>query len=96
MFRGLYRHLRSGNLYFAEGLAMHSKNSEKMFVVYCQKFEDTMGGSINLPVGTMWVRDVDDFKSNFEKVDEPIKALRLIKSFETSLEKDVLAGYNKI
>jgi len=97
MYRGLYCHLKSGKLYFAEGIARHAERPGKLSVVYCQKYEGALReNGTKTPVGTMWIRDLEDFNTKFEKVDEPVKLQRLLTSFQTAAEKDLLAGYNNM
>lgn len=97
MYRGLYRHLKTGQMYFAEGLARHTHTPGKLSVVYCQKYEGVIREvGTKTPVGTMWIRDLEDFNLKFEKVEEPVNLERLLTSFQTATEKDILFGYNKI
>ena len=97
MYRGLYCHLKTGKMYFAEGIARHAERPGKLSVVYCQKYEGALReDGTKTPAGTMWIRDLEDFNTKFEKVDEPVKLQRLLTSFQTAAEKDLLAGYNNM
>lgn len=95
-FRGIYRHLKHpGKLYFVDGLARSVNNPKKISVIYTQQYNSVLKGTdTNLPKGTMWIRDLDNFQKNFTKVDQT-GAERLITSVITSLEKDILYGHNK-
>ena len=95
-FRGLYRHIRTGKTYFAEGTARHVSNPNKLSVVYCQKYEGKLDETdTKLPVGTMWIRDTYDFSTKFERVEQELLPMRIMTSITSTLEKDVLFGYNK-
>lgn len=92
--RGIYRHIRTDQLYFVEGVARDVTNPSNVVVVYSQQYESVLRGTnTKLPVGSIWIRDFSDFKKKFEKVDQP-KMERLITTIKTSLEKDILSGNN--
>ena len=96
-FRGLYRHIRTGNLYFVDGLALSHSDPSIKFVVYSQKYEGRIRESEKkLPIGSMWIQHHEEFLKKFEKVDEPLKFQRFINSITSAMEKDTLFGYNKM
>lgn len=96
MFRGLYKHIRTGRLYFADGVAFSHDTPQQSFVIYSQKYEGEMRETgERLPVGTMWIRPKEEFAAKFEKVDEPIKFQRFLNSITSSMEKDMLFEYHK-
>lgn len=60
---GLYKHY-SGKPYSVIGLARSTSNPEKQFVVYEQLYDSKLKGSnIDLPKGSLWIRDFDEFCS---------------------------------
>jgi hypothetical protein len=66
--RGLYQHLRTQKYYFVEGFARDVTNPNKLSVVYTQLYDSNLKGTdIRLPIGSMWLRNVDDFQTKFEK-----------------------------
>ena len=96
-FRGLYKHIRTGQLYFADGLALSHSDPSTRFVVYSQKYEGKLRETgVKLPVGSMWIQPYEEFVEKFEKVDEPLKLQRFISSITSAVEKDMLFGYHKI
>ena len=86
--RGLYKHIRTGKLYFAEGTARHANDPNGLYVIYCQRYDG------KLPKGTMWIRDVNDFQAKFARQEGDPKLLKLLTSLQTALEKDILFRYN--
>ena len=70
--RGLYRHIRTGQRYFVEGLPLNPNNLHEKVVVYRQLKESTLRGTeVTLPKSTMWVRSLSDFTQKFERVACP-------------------------
>lgn len=81
--KGLFRHILTNQLYFVESIARDSKNPRKIVVVYSQQFDSKIiVPNINLPTGSVWIRDLSDFEEKFEKVDLP----QLEKFISTSLK----------
>ena len=69
--RGLFRHIKTTQLYYVEGTARAVTNPTKLVVVYSQQYDSTLRGTdVKLPVGSLWTRDIDDFNEKFEKVDQ--------------------------
>lgn len=62
----MYRHIKSGRLYRVRGLARNASNPFQVSVMYEQQ-EDTVirGTKIVLAKGTLWYRDLVDFKQKF-------------------------------
>jgi hypothetical protein len=93
--RGVYKHLRTSNLYFVDGFVRDVTNPNKISVVYTQLYESKLNGTdIKLPHGSMWIRNIDDFQNKFEKVYQS-KPEKFITSIRIALEKDILYEYNK-
>ena len=64
--QGLYKHIRTGKLYFVEGLARDVLIPNKIKVVYKQLYTSKLTpGDIDLPQGSTWIREYDDFMSKF-------------------------------
>lgn len=69
--RGIYRHISSYGCFKVHGVARSHSNPEKMMVVYSQQYNDILNGTkdlVHLPYGTMWTRDLDDFKKRFKLI----------------------------
>lgn len=96
-FRGLYKQIKTGRLFFAEGLAYNATNPMQQMVVYCQKYDAMVSKGDNrvVPTGSLWYSSPDHFSQEFVKVPEPSKTVRLMNSIITALEKDIASGYNK-
>src|SRR5665811_741945 len=74
--RGIYRHLKSGNLYNVVDVARSVEDPTKFLVIYKQMRPTNLKGTeIELPTGTAWARSYDDFNS----YDGDMKKFRLIK-----------------
>ena len=92
--RGLYRHIRTNQLYFVEGIARDVTNPTKISVAYSQEYDSLLRGTnTKLPAGSMWIRDYDDFVKKFEKVDYP-RLGRFFITIRSSLQKDIMTGHN--
>lgn len=71
MYRGFYRHLASGNVYYVEGVARHANSATKLSVVYRQEYDSKLReDGTPLQIGAMWIRDLEDFNSKFEKLEK--------------------------
>lgn len=68
---GFYKHLRSGNVYEVISVARDVTNPDRFLVVYMQTYASTLRRSVEsepeipLPIGTAWVRDLQDFQTKF-------------------------------
>lgn len=70
MIRCIYKHLRTGNLYFVDSVARNVHLNNKM-VVYSQLESSVERGTgKKIPEGQTWVRNHDDFITKFEKVEQ--------------------------
>jgi hypothetical protein len=109
--RGLYKHIKTQKLYFVDGVARDVTNPQKISVVYTQLYDSKLktrchsrpsgtqvelpeDKSVDLPKGSMWLRDVDDFNKKFEKIPQT-RFNKFTTTISTTLEKDILYGYNK-
>lgn len=69
--KGLYQHLRTGGIYFVNGCARDVTNPNKISIVYSQLYESKLKNTdTNLPRGSMWIRDINDFENKFKKCPE--------------------------
>lgn len=77
MSSGVYRHVRSGRLYNLVGIARDVVNPTKKVMVYSQLYSGVLSGGSGgsdtatetpLPIGSMWIRDEQDFYDKFEKI----------------------------
>ena len=63
--------MKTGELYFVEGLARSSISPSKQVVIYSQNYRSSLRDTnIIVPEGSMWTRDPQDFQTKFEKVPE--------------------------
>lgn len=63
--KGIYKHLKSGNLYKINGIGRHVDNPKKILVIYEQLYKSKLQGTdIELPIGHIWTRDFDDFNDS--------------------------------
>lgn len=63
---GLWRHVASGKLYNVIGVARTVENPNVRMVVYRQRYASILRGTnVELPIGTLWVRDQKDFIKKF-------------------------------
>jgi hypothetical protein len=61
---GIYKHLKSGRLYRVVNICRSVHQPEKQMVAYEQLYHSKLYGTdIDLPIGSMWVRDLEDFIS---------------------------------
>lgn len=64
----LFRHLASGRLYRFVGSARDAECPTRKVVLYAQTSASMLRHTrVVLPRGTMWVRDVQDFRSKFRR-----------------------------
>lgn len=70
MFRGIYRHIKSGNLYKIIGIARNVEKPDNQIVVYKQLYRSNLRGrrDVELPKGSIWTRPLDDFIGKFKKM----------------------------
>ena len=71
--KGVYKHVVSGKMYNVLGVGRHVGDVNKMLVMYEQMYESRLRGSdVVLPIGHLWVRDVEDFNlpGKFEYVGD--------------------------
>jgi len=98
--RGIYRHIKNQQLYFVDGIARDVANPNRLAVIYTQLYDSQLRTSskveqpINLPKGSMWMRNIDDFNKKFEKLSQT-QVEKFTTTITTALEKDILYGYNK-
>ena len=68
MLRGIYRHLRTDNLYFVIGKGRAIETPEDSIVIYKQLYEselkrvNNLAEKIHLPVNSIWTIRFDDFE----------------------------------
>lgn len=66
---GLFKHLKTGKLYSVLGTARLVENPDKKMIVYLQNYTSVLRGTDEiLPMSSMWLREVDDFKEKFEQI----------------------------
>ena len=72
ILKGLYIHKSSGKKYNVIGIGRSVDCPYKTVVIYEQLYDGHMRGTnIELPVGSLWVRDLNEFNTaRFIKVDE--------------------------
>jgi hypothetical protein len=76
--KGLYKHVKSGKLYRVVNICRSVHQPERQMVAYEQLYDSKLYGTdTDLPVGSMWVRDLEDFTSldsngiaKFVKIDD--------------------------
>lgn len=70
----VFRHIRSGRLYDLIGTARDVTDPTQVSVVYRQLYAstletpDTTPDSIPLPIGSIWIRNEQDFYNKFERI----------------------------
>lgn len=66
ILKGLYRHTTTGNIYKVIGVGRSVENPNKEVVIYQQLYESKLKDTdIVLPNGSLWTRDIDDYKKKF-------------------------------
>jgi len=68
---GIYKHIRTQNLYNVIRIGRRVENPTKQVVIYEQLYESKLREeNIDLPKGSTWDRDLDDFKAKFVYVSK--------------------------
>lgn len=63
---GIYKHVKTANLYKVIGISKLVTNPKQNYVVYQQLYESVLKGEeTKLPYGSLWIREIDDFKKKF-------------------------------
>lgn len=63
---GIYQHLVNGKLYQVTGFVRCVINPNQEKVLYKQLYQSKLNGTNTiLPIGTNWIRDIDDFNKKF-------------------------------
>lgn len=66
---GTYKYL-NGLLYNVIGCGRLTSDPSKIVVIYEQLYDSMLRGTTTkLPIGSVWVRDLEEFVIKFEKVD---------------------------
>jgi hypothetical protein len=64
----IFQHIKSGNRYLVIGIGRSVDAPEKKLVVYKQLYISVLKNSnIQLPVGSIWTRDLNDFEKKFKR-----------------------------
>ena len=65
----IWRHGKNGNLYEIVGIGRLVENPNNECVIYKQLYTSNLRDSLGtiLPIGSIWVRDIDSFLERFEK-----------------------------
>lgn len=71
--RGIYAHIRTGYTYNVIGVGRLTERPTQKVVVYTQLYESTLRNSnadtkITLPINSIWVRNLEEFRNKFEKI----------------------------
>jgi hypothetical protein len=67
---GMYKHIRTQKLYNVIKIAQSVVIPNQQFMVYEQLYESVLRETgTKLPIGSVWIRESEDFKAKFEKVD---------------------------
>lgn len=69
--RGLWRHVKTGQIFYVEGLSRSAQQPYIQRVIYTQTFTNNLRNTdIKLNEGQLWDCDYRDFLKKFEKMEE--------------------------
>lgn len=65
----IFKHLKSGNHYILIGVGRSVDHPHKLVAVYKQLYDSKLfGTSVQLPYGSIWTRDLNDFEKKFKLI----------------------------
>jgi hypothetical protein len=68
---GIYRHWKTNNLYRVVSIGRSVTNPGQRLVIYKQLYDSKLRDTnIELPHGSVWVRDLNDFTPKFTFIEE--------------------------